>query len=112
MSNNVREALRIGKEAALRIEEKRAQAIEAARRGPDEHARRNRMAEFNGPINDIALDNPIVARMIDCYAHGQIVTREEALSQMVVALANTTSDLQKQCMKLLLTSPQPMSVTL
>lgn len=46
-----------------------------------------RLREFDGPIARIAMNNPCVNRIVGLYATGEIVTREEALSQMVVHLA-------------------------
>lgn len=46
-----------------------------------------RCHDFDGPIADIARDNPIVRCIADSYCTGMIVTKEEALSQMVVHLS-------------------------
>jgi hypothetical protein len=46
-----------------------------------------RFHQFDGPIGDLYHTNPVVHRIIQMYVQGQIVTKEEALSQMVIDLA-------------------------
>jgi len=53
------------------------------------HRRRD---EFLGPISMIARNSAAVHEIIDLYARGDIVTKEEALSQMVKALAARCRD--------------------
>lgn len=54
-----------------------------------------RWREFSGPIMDLAMHNSIIRRILDCYVAGQIITKEEALSQMVVALATDWDERKK-----------------
>lgn len=53
----------------------------------DEHQFHQRLRDFSGPISDAAMANPVINRVIKEYAHGAIITKEEALSRMVVLLA-------------------------
>lgn len=46
-----------------------------------------RQNEFDGPISVLAENNPGIQRIIKQYAFGEIVTREEALCQMILLLA-------------------------
>lgn len=64
--------------------------------------RQKRLAEFNGPIAEIAVNNVAVNQIAQSYARGDIVTREEALSQMVVALARNWTEVQRRAMEGLL----------
>ena len=50
-------------------------------------AQYTRMRDFSGPISDAARDNPTVNAVLDAYRAGAIITKEEALSKMVVLLA-------------------------
>ena len=61
---------------------------------------RQRHSEFPDPIMQLAMYNPLIHRIIDQYAHGEILTREEALCQMVVNLANQNNDMEKNLMEL------------
>lgn len=57
---------------------------------------RERAHHFDGPIMRIGMDNASVHRIISAYASGAIVTKEEALSQMVVVLAKDwTMEMQR-----------------
>lgn len=51
-----------------------------------------RRKHFEGHILDLALHDPIVKRCVDEYSYGSILTREEALSRMVVMLSSTCSN--------------------
>jgi hypothetical protein len=53
-----------------------------------------RMNEFRGPIQIVAFQNPIVHRIVEMYAHGEIITKEEALSKMIVLLAENNKGLE------------------
>jgi len=57
------------------------------------HRRRD---EFLGPISMIARNSAAVHEIIDLYARGDIVTKEEALSQMVKALAARCRDSEEE----------------
>lgn len=52
-----------------------------------EHQKQDRWREFSGPIMDLAPNNPVIHRIISSYVAGEIITKEEALCQMVVCLA-------------------------
>jgi hypothetical protein len=66
-----------------------------------------RAAEFAGPIAAISRNNPLIHQIIQRYAHGEIITKEEALSQMVVLLAKDWTEIQKRAyeMAALMTVP-------
>ncbi len=49
---------------------------------------RRRLAQFPEPIQVIAEKNSLVQRVVGMYAHGQILTLEEALCRMVVELSS------------------------
>jgi hypothetical protein len=46
-----------------------------------------RCQHFRGPLEELAYTNPVVMNVIQAYARGDIITKEEALSQMVVMLS-------------------------
>ena len=52
---------------------------------PD-YQKMQRLHEFDGPIAHIARQSASVRMLVDHYAHGSIVTKEEALSRMILAL--------------------------
>jgi hypothetical protein len=54
------------------------------------------MREFNVPILDAANNNPVIYQIIKEYGIGRIITREEALSQMVVLLAKDWNQIKQQ----------------
>lgn len=66
----------------------------------DEISRRRRLAEFAGPIGLLAQNNPIMERVLMEYAYGNIITKEEALSRMVVMLATDWQEQQKRAFEL------------
>lgn len=58
-----------------------------------------REQEFTGPILSAARHNPIIAKVIHAYAHGEIITREEALSQMVMLLSKDWNEEKRKAME-------------
>lgn len=46
-----------------------------------------RYRDFDGPISELGMTNPLVNDVLQRYSHGIIITKEEALSQMVLGLA-------------------------
>lgn len=54
-----------------------------------------RFAEFPDPVRLLGYDNVIVHRIMDMFAQGEIITLQEALCKMIVALASE-SDSHKQ----------------
>lgn len=54
-----------------------------------------RFAEFPDPVRLLGYDNAVVRRIVDMFAQGEIITLQEALCKMIVALANE-SDSHKQ----------------
>lgn len=52
-----------------------------------ENEYQQRLAHFDGPLMHLIYDNTAVCRIAKMYARGEIVTKEEALSQMVIHLA-------------------------
>lgn len=66
-----------------------------------------RARHFEGPIQRLADHNPLVHAIIEHYARGQIVTKEEALSQMVVQLGQACSTTQAQYVDLIRRSCLP-----
>ena len=61
----------------------------------DRYEYEKRLREFDGPLARVAMNNPCVHRIVKLYATGEIVTREEALSQMVVQLAKNWDEAMK-----------------
>lgn len=61
---------------------------------------RRRFEEFPQPIQEIGHHNPFVRRVMDMYAHGQIVTFEEALCQMIVELSTDREKRTRELMDL------------
>jgi hypothetical protein len=70
----------------------------------------NRTREFCGPVEDAATDNPVIYAIIQAYAHGLIVTREEALSQMVVHLSRDWQEEQKRSVEMAAKFATPMTI--
>jgi hypothetical protein len=64
-----------------------------------------RLGDFSGPIQDLSRDNPVIYRVICAYASGEIITREEALSQMVVMLAKDWTEQHKRLFDLCMNLP-------
>jgi hypothetical protein len=62
----------------------------------EEIMRRNRMREFPQHIQQIAMQNPLIYQIVTAYAVGQILTREEALCQMVVQMSKDWDALQQK----------------
>lgn len=67
----------------------------------------DRLGEFNGPIAVAALDNPEIKQIADLYAKGEIVTKEEALCQMVLALAKSLQRSREELLKIVNSSLFP-----
>jgi hypothetical protein len=57
------------------------------------------MTEIPSPIYRLGSRNPIIQRIIDMYAHGEIITKEEALCQMIVSLATIESSMMDELVK-------------
>ncbi len=73
---------------------------------------RRRRRDFEGPIHEIGIHEPIVHRILMRYAKGEIVTKEEALSQMVVDLARNLDRRTEMLIKaeMLKVAPRPIKV--
>lgn len=69
-----------------------------------------RMREFNGPVMDAALNNPLIYTIIREYGMGRIVTREEALSQMVVLLCKDWGKIREGHIKMMMEYSRPRTV--
>ena len=69
-----------------------------------------RLHDFDGPIRDTALNSPIVNSIINMYVQGNIVTKEEALSQMVVQLVKANDLIMKAATTLALNSFSPLPI--
>lgn len=63
-----------------------------------------RMAEFATPIQNLAQQNALIHRICECYAHGDIITREEALCRMIVELARDWEQVRKDYESVMLTN--------
>ena len=61
---------------------------------------RSRYEDFPTPIRVIGQNVPVVRMVLDLYAHGQIVTREEALCQMIVELSKVSNQAEIKMMEL------------
>lgn len=59
-----------------------------------------RANEFPEKIRRLAMNNSIVRRVFDMYVHEQILTKEEALLQMVVHLAEMSDEQMKRNIEL------------
>ena len=55
----------------------------------NEQDRRRRIAEFPDPVRVLGYHHPVVKAVMDSYAAGGIITKEEALCRMIVELANS-----------------------
>lgn len=69
-----------------------------------------RRMEFRGPILDLGYNNPVIAKVIDAYAAGEIVTKEEALSKMVTMLAENWSEVSKRYFEMAMATSIPLTV--
>lgn len=67
----------------------------------------DRAREFRGPVEDAAIHNPVIYAIIQAYVHGRIVTREEALSQMVVQLSRDWREEQQRCFDMVMKNAGP-----
>lgn len=63
-----------------------------------------RMAEFPGPIQNLAQQNPLIRSIVECYAHGTIITREEALCRMVMELSRNWEKQRKDYEAIMMTN--------
>lgn len=68
----------------------------------DVYEHNKRVSEFNGPIMKTAIRNPIIHKIITMYAIGEIITKEEALSRMVVELAKDWKEEQRRACEAIL----------
>ena len=66
-----------------------------------------RYAEFPDPVRVLGYEVPRVRRIMDMYAHGEIITLQEALCRMVVELATDTESQRKQMIDLMQRSTFP-----
>jgi hypothetical protein len=55
-----------------------------------------RAAEFGPQISELSLHNPLIYEVIQQYARGMIITKEEALCRMVVELGQNWEEKQRQ----------------
>jgi hypothetical protein len=67
---------------------------------------RRRLEEIPGPIRELGMENPLIHQIIDQYAVGSIITKEEALCQMIVGLSKNWSELSKKHFEILMLSPR------
>lgn len=70
-----------------------------------EYLIQDRMRHFDGPLTELINNNGPVRQVYDLYIRGHIVTKEEALSQMLVALYRSKSVADEMREILNLTSP-------
>lgn len=63
-----------------------------------------RMCSFDTPLLKAGDENPLVHRIMKEYAIGHIITKEEALSQMVVGLFKEWTDVHKRYCEFMLRS--------
>ena len=69
--------------------------------GPERY---RRMREFPDAIQRLSLDNSLIRRLMEMYAHESILTKEEALCQMVVEMAKNWNAIRKDYEQVMLTS--------
>lgn len=62
----------------------------------------HRSSQIPEPIKNVAYDNAAVHTIMDMYAHGHIITVEEMLCQMVIALNTNWAQVKKDYMDTLL----------
>lgn len=67
----------------------------------NEQDRRRRIAEFPDPVRVLGYHHPLVKSVMDSYAHGAIITKEEALCRMVVELAKSDTEQKDKIHKML-----------
>ena len=71
-----------------------------------------RYAEFPDPVRVLGYEIVRVKQVMDAYAHGGIITMQEALCRMVVELATDTESQRKQMIDLMQRSTfPPMPIT-
>lgn len=58
-----------------------------------------RLNQFPKQITDLYGDDPIIHSVLEAYAHGGIITKEEALYRMVVELSRTTDSYKKDLIR-------------
>lgn len=68
-----------------------------------------RFAEFPRQIQQLGTQNPLVRRIMECYAHGEFITREEAYCQMIVGLSKNWESIRKDYERVMLTSMIPQA---
>ena len=66
-----------------------------------------RYAEFPDPVRVLGYEIVRVKQIMDAYAHGGIITMQEALCRMVVELATDTESQRKQMIDLMQRSTFP-----
>lgn len=60
---------------------------------------RERINQFPRQIVDLSNDNPIIHTVLQAFAHGAIITKEEALYRMVIELARTSDSYKNDLIK-------------
>ena len=69
---------------------------------------RNRWADIPEMVRILANDNPVVERCIAEYVHGRIVTKEECLCQIIMALSRTWDEQRCRAIEAALRAPTPV----
>lgn len=68
---------------------------------------RHRYNEIPRRIHELSMNNPLIKRVIDEYTHGNIVTKEEALCQMIVHLAANWKEMEQSYINLAMMTTLP-----
>lgn len=66
-----------------------------------------RFRDFPEPIQELFQESPVVARVIQLYAHGDIITKEEALCRMVIELSKDVEHARRNMIEMMSRSAIP-----
>ena len=66
------------------------------------------MQQVPEPVRNIGVQNPLVHNLIQQFARGQIITKEECLCQIIIGLSRDWDSLNKQHLDFIMQSTQPM----
>lgn len=76
----------------------------------DQQEFERRADSFDYPIRKLGMTNVFVHRIIQEYACGHIVTKEEALCQMIIGLCTSWTELQEKYCSIMMDITRPVIV--
>lgn len=71
------------------------------------HVLQQRYEEIPQRVRELSTTNPLVKRVIDLYIGGEIITKEEALCQMVVGLSKDWAEVSRRHFEIVMQMPTP-----